>query len=82
MLQSDLLLCGGSAGTPQSKTCLTLTAGGWVKTHDLLQERVKHVSWNTGAGTVLIGGTVSQSSTEIVKQPGLVESSFQLRNPA
>ena len=81
-LQSDFLVCGGPEGTPQSKTCLSLTAGGWVKTHDLQQERVKHISWTTGEGTVLIGGYKSQFTTEIVKQPGVVETSFELRDPA
>ena len=158
LLQSDLMVCGGPEGTPQSKTCLTLTAGIWVKTHDLREERVKHISWttgraehshwsrssrycpligcalltmlaprhakcpqgtlmcyatnsqnapqfsilsvwrqqhlflgplqmqcstlNTGEGTVLIGGYMSQFTTEIVKEPGLVELSFTLKNPA
>ena len=36
----------------------------------------------TGEGTVLIGGFKSQFTTEIVKQPGLVEESFTLKDPA
>ena len=83
LLQSEFLVCGGGPeGSLQSKTCLTLTAEGWVKTHDLHHERVKHISWTTDQGTVLIGGFMSQSTTEIVKQPGLVELSFELKNPA
>ena len=63
--QDGLLGCGGSGGTDTSRTCAKFSAlaGGWVVSHNLLEDRSLHSSWQSPAGLVLIGGVGSGSRT-------------------
>ena len=51
--QSSLTACGGITDT--STSCLTFS-GGWEQSHHLTEERENHVSWQSPAGTLLMGG--------------------------
>ena len=37
------------------------------------------LSWTVQDGTILIGGTKSPATSELVKQPGVVQLNFQLK---
>ena len=58
--QDGLLTCGGWGGYT---TCVLLSAGGWVVSHNLLEDRAGHSSWQSPAGLVLIGGGDSNTRT-------------------
>ena len=71
--QDGDLACGGSFSTtstsaPAPSTCVRLSAeaGGWVLSHNLLQTRYHHSSWQSPAGLVLIGGYYSGRTTELL----------------
>ena len=66
--------CGGFG-------CLELCLYG-IRGPDLAPWTLSWAVWGPGDGIVLIGGNKSPLTTEIVKQGGVVENSFQLRNPA
>ena len=51
--QDGLLSCGGLGA---STTCVELSDGGWVVTHNLRQSQWFHSSWMSPAGLVLMGG--------------------------
>ena len=61
--QDGLLSCGGW-GTDTRRNCVKISAlaGGWVVSHNLLQDRSGHSSWQSPAGLVLIGGGHTASS--------------------
>ena len=65
--QDGLVMCGGK----EDKTaCQTLTEDGWIKSHDLIKQRVQHSSWQTEQGLLLIGGAAgNQLNTELGKVP-------------
>ena len=63
--QNGLIMCGGKE---DKQGCSTLTPDGvWLKTHDLVKERVHHVSWEMEDGVILIGGARSPDDTELGK---------------
>ena len=63
--QDGLLTCGGyDYGT--SITCVKLSTGGWVVSHNLLQPRYYHSSWISPAGLVLMGGLNNPNTTELL----------------
>ena len=45
----------------------------------LQEEREYHVSWTVEEGTVLMGGFWSGATSEIVKQDGTTERSFDMK---
>ena len=51
--QDGLLSCGGLGA---STTCVKLSDGGWVVSHNLRQSWLFHSSWMSPAGLVLMGG--------------------------
>ena len=54
---NGLLICGGGSYSLTSSTCTTLSdTGSWVTSHTLAARRRDHVSWDTGDGTLLLGG--------------------------
>ena len=60
--QSSLTACGGY----QTETsCLTFD-GEWEQSHSLSEERYDHVSWQSPAGILLMGGWVSWTTTELL----------------
>merc|ERR1719348_2788193 len=68
------LLCGGLwVNNPDvQKSCLRFSAeeGTWTYTHTLAEKRVGHSSWVTSRGLVLMGGWMSDTTTEIVQIGG------------
>ena len=75
------LLCGGQYGT--MKSCLKLGPSGFVKTTvSLRQSRVHHLCWNVPEGVLLLGGSKSPSTTELVLRDGSASvSEFKLTHP-
>ena len=63
--QDGEVACGGY-DYEDATSCSTLTASGWTKSHDLLYERRKHVSWNSPDGLLLMGGEYSLRNTELL----------------
>ena len=61
--QSSLTACGGwdTAGF----SCLTFS-GEWEQSHFLSVGRYDHVSWQSPAGILLMGGEWSRTSTELI----------------
>ena len=56
-------MCGGAE---DKLGCYTLTPDGiWQKTHTLIKERFRHVSWQMEDGVLLIGGTGNAENTEL-----------------
>ena len=79
--QSSLTACGGEE---TGSSCLTFD-GEWEQSHSLSEERVGHVSWQSPAGILLMGGEEIQgsektsellSTTDTTTTPG-----FSLNNP-
>ena len=89
--QDGLVMCGAK----EDKTsCLTLSEVGWTKSHDLINERFNHISWQMEEGILLMGGASSPDSTELgdqilktipritqysVRPDGTTEESFSLK---
>ena len=63
--QNGLLSCGGSV-TTNNCVKLSVEAGDWVVTHNLLEPREAHSSWESPAGLVLIGGLGSANTASIL----------------
>ena len=61
----SLVICGGSFTTT---TCITFTSGQWVTSHALTEQRYDHTSWSTDAGILLMGGSYSGRTTELISQ--------------
>lgn len=78
--QDGLLACGG-VRYPGSCEEFQPATGTWAQTaHTLQHWRKAHVSWSLGAeGTQLMGGRWSGTTTEMVKQDGTTEPSFNLK---
>merc|ERR1719219_938055 len=75
-------VCGGYDNTPIKTSCLTLTSPGtWEKTSTLLNARLRHSSWASPSGLILLGGTDSQTTTEKIQENGTSTQSFGLKYP-
>ena len=76
------LLCGGKGN--QVKSCLKLGPSGFVKTTvSLRQSRVHLLCWNVPEGVLLLGGSESPSTTELVLRDGSASvMEFKLTHPA
>ena len=70
--QDGLITCGGG-----DRNCLKLSPGGWVVSHNLLESRARHSSWQSPAGLVLIGGGdyYSDTTTELLSSSDSSSSS-------
>ena len=64
----SLELCGGFYTSNTLTTCITFSSGQWVTSHALTEERWYHTSWSTDAGIILVGGSGSGMTTEIISQ--------------
>ena len=85
--QDGDLACGGSFSTtstsaPAPSTCVRLSAeaGGWVLSHNLLQTRYHHSSWQSPAGLLLLGGAYPGTgfTTELLSSDSTSSYSFTL----
>ena len=69
--QSGLVTCGGGAYNSDSQTsCLTFSSGQWRTSHQLQHGRWEHSSWMSQHGVVLMGGSDSLTTTEILTEDG------------
>ena len=77
------LLCGGHLASSLSSSCLKFGPSGFVKTTVSLREkRIHHLCWNVPEGVLLLGGTESPSTTELVLRDGSASiSEFELTHP-
>ena len=77
--QSGDILCGGYEDHVPSTTCMSYTAGAWVTSHTLLEERYDHCSWRSPEGVLLMGGEGSPRTTELLSNTNSTTSlSFSL----
>ena len=79
--QDNLLVCGGNNGDART-SCeeFSPATGTWARTtHTLQERRVGHVSWSVEEGTILMGGYYSQTTSEIVKHDGTMETGFDMK---
>ena len=60
-------------------SCLSFTDGQWKITHFLQSERFEHSSWLSPQGVILLGGTGSKTTTEILPNEGGATPSFALK---
>ena len=80
--QSGLNACGGSRGDNDNRrNCIKFEDGSWTTlTDNLVEERSSHSSWVSPDGDILlIGGSGSLTTTEIVYQNGTSIRSFDLK---
>ena len=61
--QDGEVACGGEYSYT---SCSTLTASGWTTSHELMEPRHYHVSWNSPDGLLLMGGSSSGWTTELL----------------
>ena len=79
--QSGLIACGSGGYNSDTETsCLTLTDGHWMTSHQLQYSRSEHSSWTSQHGVVLMGGLGSTTTTEILHDDGGSSSSFSLKH--
>ena len=77
--QNGPTVCGGSY---TRRSCIQYKEGSWITlVDDLVHWRYYHSSWmmNQEGDIMLIGGSVSQTTTEIVYQNGTNIRSFDLK---
>ena len=74
------LSCGGlwPDQTPVM-ACQMLQEGSWVSTHTLRFARVRHCSWRTRFGVILMGGIMSPRTSEVVGVNGMVKQLWSLK---
>ena len=85
--QTGLVACGGgdpgSSGT--ETTCVKLRIDifigklSWIQINKLKKERYYHTSWESPEGTVLMGGSVSGDTTELLDDNGGSSMHFPLK---
>ena len=78
--QDGEVACGGSyLHTDTYTNCVSLTASGWTKSHELVGEREGHVSWLSPDGLLLMGGLSNILKTELLSDNSSSSSpSFRL----
>ena len=64
--QTGLLTCGGVDTEKIWTSSVRFSGGKWKPSHKLKKERFYHSSWAAPAGTVLMGGSFSGKTTELL----------------
>ena len=79
--QSGLTACGGWGSDTIRRSCIKFEDGSWTTlTDNLVELRTRHSSWiNPDGDILLIGGSGSLTTTEIVYQDGTSVRSFDLK---
>ena len=75
------VICGGG-GTAERTSCIDMSGGSWSSTKfQSIRSRIAAVSWNLnpGASFMILGGTGSSRTTDIVYTNGTVEPGFDLQ---
>ena len=80
--QSGLTACGGLGSDTIRRSCIKFEDGSWTTlTDNLVESRWEHSSWvNPDGDILLIGGSYSRTTTEIVYQNGTSTRSFDLNH--
>ena len=73
------IVCGGVGGTDTRTSCDQLTSAGWNKSHTLKYRRSGHCSWEVEDGIILLGGSLSGTTSEIAKWDGTTEELFSMQ---
>ena len=74
---SGMSFCGGQT---EHTTCYTYRNNAWSSSGTLRHSRREHTSWQTSAGIVLMGGSNSPGTSEIVNN-GVSNDYFDLKYP-
>ena len=74
---SGMTLCGGQY---EPTSCSIYRNNAWSSPITLRKSRREHTSWQTSAGVVLMGGSNSRGTTEIVNN-GVSNDHFDLKYP-
>ena len=64
--QTGLLACGGVSNEIWTTSCFKFSEGKWKPSHKLKKERQYHSSWASPRGTVLMGGSPTWKTTELL----------------
>ena len=69
--QTGLVVCGGGVASDTLTTCVKFSFhqsvhGSWIQVNKLKKRRAYHTSWETPEGTVLMGGSLSGDTTELL----------------
>ena len=72
------LACGGDGGS-QSCDKWNSATGTWIRTNELRERRIEHVSWSTSSGIYLIGGWYSGNTSEKILEDGSIQDGFDLK---
>merc|ERR1719429_498822 len=80
--QIEKIVCGGVSSTTSGlDNCLQLISGSWEVSHTLKQGRRGHAMWLTPEKKILlIGGTDSLDTTEILRDDGASDWAFNLKH--
>ena len=75
--QVGLVTC---ASTEAPKSCVTLSGGGWKKSHTLKGNGYSQVGWASPQGVLLMGGTIGGGTvTELLLKNGHTKPGFRLK---
>ena len=72
-------VCGGFGGADTKTSCDQLTSAGWTRSHTLKYRRAAHCSWEVEDGIILLGGSGSETTSEIAKWDGTTEELFRMK---
>ena len=78
--QNGLITCGGLYDNPQ--VCLSFMDGQWKQSHYLAKARMQHSAWKSSEGILLMGGSYTPSTTELLNDNGLTTRQFNLKYEA
>ena len=78
--QDGLVACGGTFPTSTRTSCISFspTTGVWSQTHSLMESRYQHSSWSSPLGLILLGGSPSPRTSELVTEDGTSVELFSL----
>ena len=83
--QTGLTACGGYDSDDIKRSCVTLSAGSWTRSHNLNNPRGFHTSWESHQGIMLLGGGIEalsgsySNTTELLKKDGSSKKFFHLK---
>ena len=78
---TGLTACGGYGSAATRRSCVTLSESSWIKSHNLVHRRQDHCAWETDSGIILLGGSLNNKTTELLKEDGGSEEHFPLKYP-
>ena len=79
--QVGLTVCGDDYYGDNKQNCETFADGQWRVSHNLLQRRYGHSMWQSPEGILLMGGTYSENTTELLQVDGTSVYKFTLPYP-